>query len=145
MSDGPQGEYLTDRLTQESINFLKASGDRPFFLYLSFYTVHTPIQPNLELIDHYKQKLESLEDKGRIILSNDHNSVSVLNQANPDYASMVSAMDKNVGKIINYLNKSGLAENTYIIFTSDNGGLSTQTGNRVSPTSVKPLRAGKGW
>ncbi len=145
LSDGPEGEYLTDRLTQESINFLKASGDHPFFLYLSFYTVHTPIQPNLELIDHYKHKLESLEDKGRIVLSNDHNSVSVLNQANPDYASMVSAMDKNVGKIINYLNESGLAENTYIIFTSDNGGLSTQTGNRMSPTSVKPLRAGKGW
>lgn len=143
--DGPEGEYLTNRLTDESIKFLQSSGDKPFLLYLSFYTVHTPIQANLEYINHYKTKISDLGDKGNIELVDDHSSVTVINQVNPAYGSMVTAMDNNIGRIISYLEESGLNKRTYIIFTSDNGGLSTQRGNRISPTSVKPLRAGKGW
>jgi arylsulfatase A-like enzyme len=145
LTDGPEGEYLTDRLTEESINFLKANGEDPFLLYLSFYNVHTPIQENLEYIDYYKAKKSDLGEEGTVKLTNEHKSLTVLNQVNPAYGSMVAIMDLNVGRIIDYLRETGLDKNTYVIFTSDNGGLSTITGNRVSPTSVLPLRAGKGW
>ena len=66
-----------------------------------------------------------------------------LNQTDAEYASMVYAVDENIGKLINGLKDNGLYENSLIIFTSDNGGLSTL--RRVAPTSVYPLRAGKGW
>ena len=71
--------------------------------------------------------------------------MSVQNQVNPDYASMVFALDVNVGRIIDVLKDQGLEDNTIVIFTSDNGGLTTLGRNRTAPTSVAPLRAGKGW
>ena len=63
LTDGPDGEYLTDRLTDESINFLDTVGTEPFFLFLTYYTVHTPIQASKRHIDKFNQKLEQLEDQ----------------------------------------------------------------------------------
>ena len=144
--DGPEGEYLTDRLTHESINFLDTIGENPFLLYLAYYTVHTPIQANLECIEKFENKLKELK-LGEPVYKEERDGITTLEQRNPAYASMVYAMDKNVGALIEKLKEEGLYENTTIIFTSDNGGLSTLAKDRKNkaPTSVLPLRGGKGW
>jgi arylsulfatase A-like enzyme len=119
LSDGPEGEYLTDRLTEEAIQFLKENGNDPFFLYLPYYTVHTPLQGKEELIEKYNNKVASG------------------GQSHAVYAAMIESLDKNFGRIMQTLKELGLRENTMVIFTSDNGGIrgiSTQ----------EPLRAGKG-
>ena len=143
LSDGPEDEYLSDRLTEESISFIKERDkNKPFAVFLSFYNVHTPIQPNLKHIDYYKDKLKTYSDT-TTQTDIEGDAISVLNQRNPDYASMVHSTDENIGKLISFLKQRNLYDNTLIIFTSDNGGLSTQA--KVAPTSTKPLRAGKGW
>lgn len=119
LEDGPEGEYLTDRITTEAIDFLKKVKGRPFFLNYSPYIVHGPIQPKKELKEKYEQKQPS----------HGHD--------NPGYAAMVETMDHNVGRLISYLKESGRYENTLIIFTSDNGGV-------YKTTKQWPLRAGKG-
>ena len=143
LTDGPDGEYLTDRLTDESIEFIeKRDVSKPFAVFLSFYNVHTPIQANLKHIDYYENKLKKYSDT-TIQTTNEGEAISVLNQRNPNYASMVYSADENIGRLISFLKDKNLYDNTLIIFTSDNGGLSTQA--KVAPTSTKPLRAGKGW
>lgn len=146
LPDGPDGEYLTDRLTNESIKFLAEVGDEPFFLFLSYYSVHTPIQASKRHIEKFEKKLQSLKNKN-ISQRDEGMGVTTLDQKNPDYASMIYALDENVGRLITKLKKEGLYENTTLIFTSDNGGLSTikKKYNHVAPTAVVPLRAGKGW
>jgi arylsulfatase A-like enzyme len=145
LSDGPEGEYLTDRLGDESVKFINENRDSPFLLYLAFYTVHTPIQPNKKYLPYYEKKREELDYDKQIKTENEGNAQTVLKQQNAQYASMVASMDENVGKVVEALRKNGLDQNTYIFFTSDNGGLTTNTGSWISPTSVRPLRAGKGW
>lgn len=143
LSDGPEGEYLTDRLTLETIELIKnRDTNKPFAAFLSFYNVHTPIQENKEFIDYYVEKLKSYENISPQTVK-EGDAITLLNQRNAKYASMVHATDQNVGRIINFLKENDIYDNTLIIFTSDNGGLSTQ--RRVAPTSVYPLRAGKGW
>ncbi|MFM1879280.1 MAG: hypothetical protein RLZZ241_2146 [Bacteroidota bacterium] len=145
LSDGPEGEYLTDRLANESIAFLEANKDNPFLLYLSFYTVHTPIQASKRHVAKFQEKKRQLTDSLPNLMQ-DGNGYTVQNQYNADYASMVYALDENVGRVLDKLNALGLTDNTLIVFTSDNGGLTTlEYENWVAPTSVKPLRAGKGW
>lgn len=145
LSDGPEGEYLTDRLTDESIRFLETQKDSSFLLYLSFYTVHTPIQANRTYIDHFREKHQNLNDTSDLRLP-EHDAMTRVKQTNADYASMVYALDWNVGRLMDKLDSLGLTENTLVIFTSDNGGLSTLANReRTAPTSVRPLRAGKGW
>ncbi len=141
--DGPEGEYLTDRLTIETIELIKKRDhNKPFAAFLSFYNVHTPIQENKEFIDYYVEKLKSYDNKSPQTIK-EGDAITLLNQRNAKYASMVHATDNNIGRIIKYLKENDIYDNTLIIFTSDNGGLSTQ--RRVAPTSVYPLRAGKGW
>ena len=143
LSDGPEGEYLTDRLTLETIELIRnRDTKKPFAAFLSFYNVHTPIQENKEFIDYYIEKLKSYENTSPETVK-EGDAITLLNQRNAKYASMVHATDYNVGRIINFLKENNLYENTLIVFTSDNGGLSTL--RRVAPTSVFPLRAGKGW
>jgi len=143
LSDGPEGEYLTDRLTLETIELIRnRDTKKPFAAFLSFYNVHTPIQENKEFIDYYVEKLKSYENTSPETVK-EGDAITLLNQRNAKYASMVHATDYNVGRIINFLKDNNLYENTLIVFTSDNGGLSTL--RRVAPTSVYPLRAGKGW
>jgi arylsulfatase A-like enzyme len=143
MKDGPEGEYLTDRQTTEGIRFIENNHDRPFLLYLSYYTVHMPIQASRKHIAHFREKSKNL--KLQVLTEKEEGEGKTRTiQSNPDYASMVTAMDENVGRVMETLEKSGLDKNTWIIFTSDNGGLSTlRRGN--APTANGNLRAGKGW
>ncbi|MEE3086054.1 MAG: sulfatase, partial [Bacteroidota bacterium] len=145
LKDGPEGENLTDRLTDESIRFISQNQDYPFLLYLSYYSVHTPIQAHPDYLSNFQAKKKSLKDTLAIKIK-DQGGYTVQNQYNADYASMVYALDKNVGRLINQLESLKMLNNTMIIFTSDNGGLTTlEKENRTAPTSVLPLRAGKGW
>ncbi len=146
LPDGPDGEYLTDRLTQESTTFLDSIGDTPFFLYLNYYTVHTPIQANKKHIDKFKNKLKNLDSLG-LLERAEGRAITKLEQRNPEYASMVYALDENMARLIAKLKAKGIYDNTTIIFTSDNGGLSTLEPRYSfeAPTSVLPLRGGKGW
>lgn len=152
LPDGPDGEYLTDRLTDEAIALIEGSGDAPFFLNLWHYAVHVPIQSPPELVEKYQQKAKDLgldtidpfeigepypvwhQRKARIKRR--------MIQSDPAYAAMVENLDTNVGRLLDALERSGKAENTIVVFTSDNGGLSTAEG---SPTSNAPLAEGKGW
>jgi len=114
-----RGEYLTDREGDEAVRFIRNHSDRPFFLYMAHYAVHTPIQAKKNLIAKYKAKKPT-------------------NQKNPTYAAMVESVDQAVGKIISALDELKLTDRTMVIFTSDNGGL-------LGPTHNAPLRAGKGY
>lgn len=143
LSEGPPGEYLTDRLTDESIRFIESAGQDPYFLYLSFYTVHTPIQGCMEYDEIYLEKSLALPDSGKMAIVQEGDAITRINQSDPKYAAMVRSLDSNVGRLLNFLEEKDHAKNTIVIFTSDNGGLSTTP--RGGPTSVLPLRAGKGW
>lgn len=148
LEDGPEGEYLTDRLTAESIRFLEQAARQqdPFFLYLAFYTVHTPIEGCKRYDEHYKNKKLELPDQGKPQIGQEHHGQTRLNQSNYKYAAMVRCMDENVGRLLNALKEHKLYEDTIIVLTSDNGGLTTLPAERgIAPTSVYPLWAGKGW
>jgi arylsulfatase A-like enzyme len=140
LKDGPEGEHLPDRLASETCRFIEANKDGRFFAYFSFYSVHTPLQSRPDLQKKYEEKRQRLglepawgkEDTREVRLVQEH----------AVYAGMVEAMDLAVGKVLAKLDELGLRENTLIVFTSDNGGLSTSEG---SPTSNLPLRGGKGW
>jgi len=141
---GEQGEYLTDRLTDESLKFLDANKDKPFLLYLSHYAVHTPIQSKQKLTDKYKAKAERVSgtDGPRFVPVYGRYKTRMF-QDNPAFAGMVQSVDESVGRVMKKLEGLGVADNTVVIFMSDNGGLSTVA--REGPTSNLPLRAGKGW
>ncbi len=119
LSDGPEGEYLTDRLTDEALAFIDQAGDQSFFLYLTHYAVHTPIQGKEELKDKYEKKAT---DGG---------------QDNATYAAMIESVDESVGRVLDKLEAIGKTDNTLVIFYSDNGGA-------IQATSNEPLRGYKG-
>ncbi len=119
LPDGPPGEYLGERLTNEAVEFLRANRDQPFFLYLPFYNVHTPIQPRPELVERYRTRAPDGD------------------QRNPEYAAMVEAMDSCVGRVLAALDELKLADDTVVFFFSDNGG-------HLKYTDNSPLRGGKG-
>lgn len=104
LSDGPDGEHLTDRLVTEAIQYLdsRQQAPDPFFLYLSFYSVHTPIQGDPALIEKYQAKPDPT------------------GLHNPVYAAMIEKLDANVGRLVDYLGATGMLENTIILFFSDN-------------------------
>lgn len=140
LTDGPPGEHIADRLANETAAFIEAHKDQPFFAYYCFYDVHTPLMARDDLRKKYEEKRERLglvEKWGR----EGERDVRLV-QEHAVYAGMVEAMDLAVGKVLAKLDALGLRENTLVIFTSDNGGLSTSEG---WPTSNLPLRGGKGW
>ncbi len=143
LGDGPEGEYLPDRLTDESMRFLEENHEHPFFLFLSFYTVHTPIQPCERLIEENIKRATFLQYSDPLSIK-ERNGITKLWQDNAAYASMIQALDENIGRLLNKLDELKLTDNTIVVFTSDNGGLSTLR-SAGSPTSNAPLRAGKGW
>ncbi len=132
MEDGPEGEYLTDRLTDETIRFIEANKDQPFFAFLSYHTVHTPLEAKQETIAKYEERYESEGILGK----DDRENGSRKYQNLPAYAAMVQHMDDNVGRLLERLDELGLTENTIVVFTSDNGG-------KHSVTSNAPLRGAK--
>ena len=144
LEDGPEGEYLPDRLTDETIKFMENSAGDPFLAFLSFYTVHTPIQASRRHISKYEQKAAQAEYRDPEYIP-EHDGSTKQFQDNPAFGSMVEAMDENVGRLMDKLAELELDKDTVIIFTSDNGGLSTLFPGREAPTSNLPLRAGKGW
>ncbi|MBM4086612.1 MAG: sulfatase [Lentisphaerae bacterium] len=119
LPDGPKGEYVTDRLGDEAVNFIKDNRQRPFFLYLPHFAVHTPHQAKPELIAQYKGK----PGEGR--------------QRDPTYAAMIESLDQSVGRVLDCLDTEGLADNTVVVFFSDNGGFGPIT-------DMTPLRGSKG-
>lgn len=129
LPDGPDGEFLTDRLTNEAIGFIEKHKDEPFFIYLPHYAVHTPIMGKPEVVAKYQAK------------------AAVGGHSNPVYAALVESVDDGVGRLRETLKKLELSENTIFVFTSDNGGLSQQVGAqgwRRGPTDNSPYRLGKG-
>ncbi|HUU68956.1 MAG TPA: sulfatase [Planctomycetota bacterium] len=152
LTDGPGGEYLTDRLTEEAIALIRGNRGKPFFLNLWHYAVHIPIQMKPDLVSKYEAKAKALGlDKQKVLEEGppfpcEHKKtqhiVRRLVQSDPAYAAMVENLDWNIGRVLHALDETGQAENTMVIFTSDNGGLATAEG---SPTSNRPLAEGKGW
>lgn len=119
LEDGPEGEYLTDRLTDEALTFIEDNKEKPFFLYLTHFAVHTPIQGKKELIEKYTNKPPP---EGKY---------------NPEYAAMVESLDQGVGRVMDKLEALGLEENTIVIFFSDNGPY-------FRASDALPLRGSKG-
>jgi arylsulfatase A-like enzyme len=140
LPDGPVGEYLTDRLAVECKKFIEANKEHPFFLNFCTYAVHTPLQAKQDLIKKYEAKPQF--PAGGRELRKEGNTVDHRIQNHAVYAAMIESLDDSVGRVLAKLKQLGLDKNTLIIFTSDNGGLST---GKNGPTSNAPFRAGKGW
>ncbi|MEN9573119.1 MAG: hypothetical protein RL514_974 [Verrucomicrobiota bacterium] len=128
LEEAPAGEYLTDRLTNEAEKIIMANKDKPFFLYFAHYAVHTPLRAKADIIAKYPQVAGKAGQ-----------------QTNAIYAAMVESMDDSIGRILKQLDDLKLADNTYVFFTSDNGGLATLEGPGTPATINSPLREGKGY
>ena len=130
LEDGRPGEYLTDRLTDEALGFIEKHQDEPFFLYLSHYAVHTPIEGEEEIAERYENK------------------PAWHGQENAEYAAMIESVDRGVGQIVEKLERLGLTSETVIVFSSDNGGLGGYASAGVehsrAVTDNHPLKGGKG-
>jgi arylsulfatase A-like enzyme len=129
----------TDRIVNDAVKFIGQHKDQPFFAYLPFLAVHTPIAARADLVAKYELKAKSAppdawgqEGKSKLRLVQNH----------AKYAAMLEQLDSGIGRVLAALQATGVAENTIIVFMSDNGGLSTSEG---WPTSNLPLRGGKGW
>lgn len=140
LPNGPKGEHLPDRLASEVAKFITANKDQPFFVYLPFYSVHTPLMAPKPLVEKYEAKARKLGLEAEFAPEHPRRNRTV--QQHAVYAGMVEAMDSAVGKVLQAVEDNGLKDKTIVIFFSDNGGLSTSEG---SPTSNLPYRAGKGW
>lgn len=127
LEGGGEGEYLTDRLTDEALKFLEWAGDSPFFLNLSYHSPHTPIEARPEDVEYFRGKLRD-----------------EYHHQNPAYAAMVRSLDSNVGRILEGLERLGIADRTAVVFASDNGGYIGNFRGKGVVTSNAPLRSGKG-
>ncbi|MGJ8696126.1 MAG: sulfatase [Verrucomicrobiaceae bacterium] len=140
LTDGPDGESLPIRLANETASYITQKSDKPFFAFLSFYSVHGPIQTTPELWEKYRKKATAaglVKERFKI----DRTMAVRQVQDCPIYAGMMESMDDAVGIVLETLEKKGLADNTIVIFTSDNGGVSS---GDAFATSCLPLRGGKG-
>jgi arylsulfatase A-like enzyme len=146
LEDGAEGEYLTDRLTEEAVRFIESHRDRPFLLVLSHYAVHTPLQAPDELVQRYAERSQALRGSDPGSVPEGPNAFTKLRQDHPVYAAMVERVDRSLDRLLETLDARGLTERTIVVLVSDNGGLSTVEGRETGmPTSNEPLRAGKGW
>jgi arylsulfatase A-like enzyme len=127
LDDGPPGEYLTDRLTDEAVKYIQQSGEKPYFLCLWHYAVHSPFQEKEEVSEKYRHKKDP---RGR-------QDCAVM-------AAMIEAMDEGLGRVLDALDATGQADNTIFVFMSDNGGNMYDSVEGTTPTSNAPLRSGKG-
>lgn len=123
---GRDGEYLTDLLTGQACDWLKKQGSKPFFLYLPHYAVHVPIEAKKELTARFDKKQP------------------VGGQNFAEYAAMIYSVDESVGRVMRTLEEMGVADNTVVFFTADNGGVSSREWRQRQITSNAPLRLGKG-
>lgn len=145
-------DYLDDRLGDEAAALIRNHDGQPFFLNLWFYLVHTPLMAHRDLVAKFREKARAMGlDQVDALVEGEHHPsehkkheriVRRIIQSEPTYAAMVEHLDRNVGKVLQALEDTGIADNTIVVFTSDNGGLSTAEG---SPTCNAPLAEGKGW
>ena len=179
-----KGDYYTDKLTDAALDFIERNKDRPFFVHLEHFAVHDPIQGRKDLVEKYEKKLagmprkkgpkyilepnpdgpalskdelKALEEEDALNLHQDKRVWWVKQkQDNVEFAGMLEATDESLGRIRAKLNELGLAENTIVIFTGDNGGMSAsnqyrgvhhpqKTLNSRFASSNLPLRGAKGW
>lgn len=184
--DGNAGEYLTDRLTDEAIKYIDANKNAPFFLFFSHFAVHDPIEGRPDLVEKYRKKLASMpvSELPPFIFEGDpadgHSREELLAllddpayakhkilpdrlvrikqiQDNVQFAAMVESIDESLGRVMDCLEKNRMADNTVIVFMSDNGGMSAANYGNPNRTidnddlngayasSMLPLRGGKGW
>ena len=126
----PKGTYLADFLTDKATDFIRRHKDEPFFLYLPHFGVHSPHQAKADLIEHFNPKAPSGGHK------------------NPTYAAMIASVDESVGRVMALLDELKLADNTVLIFSSDNGGVGGYEREGIKGggdvTDNAPLRSGKG-
>jgi arylsulfatase A-like enzyme len=124
--EGQDGEYFADRLTDEALAFIRENRCRPFLLYLGHNGVHRPLQAREAAIDRYRRRIQPGDP-----------------QNNPIYAAMVESIDDSAGRVMAALDEAGIADNTVVVFVSDNGGLAKAYNGQIV-TSNEPLRQGKG-
>jgi len=133
--DYPTGQYLADFLTDRAVGFLEQHHQKPFFLYLPHFGVHSPHQAKPELIARFEKKVGQSDAHGE-----GHN--------NPTYAAMIASVDESVGRILDTLDRLKVADNTVVIFASDNGGVGGYVREGIKKsggvTDNAPLRSGKG-
>lgn len=126
----PKGQYLADFLTDKAVDFIQRHKEGPFFLYLPHFGVHSPKEAKPELIEHFKNK------------------PGVGGHKDPVYAAMITSVDESVGQVMKTLDELKLADNTILIFTSDNGGVGGYVREGIKQggdtTDNAPLRSGKG-
>jgi arylsulfatase A-like enzyme len=152
--DSEDGTYLTDRLTDEALAYIESNKDNPFFLYLSHFAVHDPVQGRPDLVEQYEEKLSKMPESQlpEFILEGNPDDEHPLSreeldvlidepgyegqrnlpnrvvkisqrQDNVEFAGMVESMDESLGRVRAKLDELGIAENTIIVFFSDNGGM----------------------
>lgn len=127
IKEGGREGYVTDYLADVAVEQISKKSEKPFFLYFAFHVPHTPIQGRADLVDEFSKKVDP-----------------EATHRNPVYAAMVKSMDLAVGRVLDALDESGAAENTVVVFTSDNGGLTQRYGKHDGFTENLPLRRGKG-
>jgi len=121
-------DYLTEVLSEQAEDFMDAHQDEPFFLYLAHYAVHIPLEAREALIDKYRNKPKPGTGVN-----------------NPVYAAMVEHVDQSVGRVLGKIDELGLADNTVVVFFSDNGGLRQRfDGDGGIVSTNAPLRDEKG-
>jgi arylsulfatase A-like enzyme len=157
LPEQPEGTWLTDHLTDEAMRLVRERDPRrPFYLNLWYYTVHYPMQAPEQLIEKYRRKAERLHLDGLVPFvagelgprdtdrARNRTITRRIIQSEPVYAAMIEQLDTNVGRLLACLDEQGLAQDTLVAFTSDNGGVSTGGGG-WAPTCNFPYREGKGW
>jgi arylsulfatase A-like enzyme len=141
LAPGPEGEHIDIRLANDAAKWVaKQSREKPFALWFCLYDVHVPLMAPPQTIKYFEEKKKKLALTDEF--ADEGKSKVRTTQAHTTYAAMVKTMDDAVGIVLKQLREQGLENDTIIIFTSDNGGLSTAEG---APTSNLPLRGGKGW
>lgn len=137
---GRDNEYLTDRQSEEAASFIQRNKANPFFLFVSYYSVHTKLAAPATLVDKYKRKFDARHGQGQAekIFEGENNRHQSDHVDNPYLAAMLERIDAGVGTIMEALERNGVAENTLLVFLSDNGGA-----NRVANNGG--LRMHKSW
>jgi arylsulfatase A-like enzyme len=126
---GPGGSFygnvdVAEQLTDRAVKFIEDNHDGPFFLYLTHWDVHVPHKARREVVKRYRDKLDAIPESQR-------------ENFNPVYAAMIEAVDRSVGRVVEKVDQLGIAQNTLLVFTSDNGGL-------PNVSQLEPLRGQKG-
>ena len=141
MPGAKEGDNFTDKLTDNAIEFINQKRDKPFFLYLGHFAMHTPIASKPELRDKFKKKVHTLSIKTKNTEITDPHAHKPYNtvQNSPEYAGELATLDKNIGRIVNPLKAKSLFDETMIIITGDNGGRTNRFA-KSPPTAMYPLR-----